>query len=274
MAVGTFHPAIEIWNLDVIDSLEPAATLGGLKDGPEGKKKKGKKGKKKAPVRGKQLAECILCPAPPPTHIPPSLSSLASRSLCPSPSSPHWLSARIICLACMQKQSLVPGSHAGAVLALAWNRTHRQLLASASDDATVKLWDVTTRSVVHTYTHHSEPVGVRLWARVSSFHPLGVDLLLPRGSMASGTQAPLVCLSASLSRPMLLSLCGPGECPGLALRGGQHPGHGVLRPNCPGPGRLQGDRPPTRWRKHTQPLPLLLSPSPLSYFHSQPSDRV
>jgi periodic tryptophan protein 1 len=28
MAVGTFNPAIEIWNLDVLDPLEPSATLG------------------------------------------------------------------------------------------------------------------------------------------------------------------------------------------------------------------------------------------------------
>ncbi len=32
VAVGTFHPSIEIWNLDVIDSLEPAAVLGGIND--------------------------------------------------------------------------------------------------------------------------------------------------------------------------------------------------------------------------------------------------
>lgn len=39
-AVGTFEPAIEIWNLDVLDPLEPTATLGGYK----GKEKKpGKK---------------------------------------------------------------------------------------------------------------------------------------------------------------------------------------------------------------------------------------
>ena len=30
VAVGTFMPEIEIWNLDMIDSVEPAATLGGV----------------------------------------------------------------------------------------------------------------------------------------------------------------------------------------------------------------------------------------------------
>jgi periodic tryptophan protein 1 len=29
VAVGTFKPGIEIWNLDVMDPLEPDATLGG-----------------------------------------------------------------------------------------------------------------------------------------------------------------------------------------------------------------------------------------------------
>ncbi len=50
VAVGTFHPSIEIWNLDVIDALEPNAVLGGFEDNTGvtgGKKpKKGKKGRK------------------------------------------------------------------------------------------------------------------------------------------------------------------------------------------------------------------------------------
>jgi len=45
VAVGTFKPGIEIWNLDVLDPLEPSAVLGG--PDPTFEKRKGKKGRKK-----------------------------------------------------------------------------------------------------------------------------------------------------------------------------------------------------------------------------------
>jgi periodic tryptophan protein 1 len=47
IAVGTFDSAIEIWNLDVLDPLEPTATLGGIDTSAT--KKKHKKHKNKAP---------------------------------------------------------------------------------------------------------------------------------------------------------------------------------------------------------------------------------
>ncbi|CAB1100872.1 unnamed protein product [Ectocarpus sp. CCAP 1310/34] len=48
-AVGTFEPGIEIWNLDVLDPLEPTATLGGFK---EKDKKPGKKPRKRQTIPG------------------------------------------------------------------------------------------------------------------------------------------------------------------------------------------------------------------------------
>jgi len=52
VAVGTFQPGIEIWDLDVIDPLEPVGVLGGEVPPEEvgDKKKKKKKNKNKGPV--------------------------------------------------------------------------------------------------------------------------------------------------------------------------------------------------------------------------------
>lgn len=67
VAVGTFDPAIEIWDLDVMDPIEPAAVLGGTVPPPEPepaaapeedqKKSKKKKSKKKASKAAPVLKE-------------------------------------------------------------------------------------------------------------------------------------------------------------------------------------------------------------------------
>ncbi|KAF9678267.1 hypothetical protein SADUNF_Sadunf07G0017100 [Salix dunnii] len=82
IAVGSMEPAIEIWDLDIIDEVQPAVVLGGIKE-----KKKKKKGKK-ASIKYKE------------------------------------------------------GSHTDSVLGLAWNKHFRNILASASADKQVKIWDV------------------------------------------------------------------------------------------------------------------------------------
>lgn len=50
IAVGTFSPAIEIWNLDVLDPLEPSAVLGGEISSAKKKKQKFIKGSHEAAV--------------------------------------------------------------------------------------------------------------------------------------------------------------------------------------------------------------------------------
>jgi periodic tryptophan protein 1 len=99
IAVGTFDPAIEIWNLDVMDPLEPTAVLGGAVD-PSSRRK---------------------------------------------------------------KKALRPGSHEAAVLGMSWNQTYRPALASASADSTVKIWDVTTQTCSHTFTHHTDKAQAVQW---------------------------------------------------------------------------------------------------------------
>ena len=97
----------EIWNLDVVDSVEPAATLGGEVSaapgaGPEKKSKKSAKNVKE-------------------------------------------------------------GSHKDSVLGLSWNQQFRNVLASASADKTVKVWDISRQACEHTLKHHKGKVQAVSW---------------------------------------------------------------------------------------------------------------
>ncbi|KAI1470083.1 WD40 repeat-like protein [Daldinia caldariorum] len=58
--------------------------------------------------------------------------------------------------------------HVDAVLSLAANRKHRNLLASASADKTVKLWDLHTTKCAKSYTYHTDKVCSLAWHSVES----------------------------------------------------------------------------------------------------------
>jgi len=119
VAIGTMDTEIEVWDLDCIDSMIPAASLGGEdQDAKLGPAATGKKKKKKAQ---KQLKE---------------------------------------------------GSHRDAVLGLSWHPTQRHILASASADKTVKIWDVPNETCMHTLTHHQDKVQALQW------HPTDPAVLL------------------------------------------------------------------------------------------------
>lgn len=115
VAIGTMEPDIEIWDLDIVDSMYPNAILGqgGQNAGDESKKKQKKK-----------------------------------------------------------KAKANDEFHVDSVLGLAANRQHRNLLASASADRTVKLWDLNTTTCAKSYSHHADKVCSLDW------HPKEATALL------------------------------------------------------------------------------------------------
>jgi len=121
VAVGTFDPDIEIWDLDSLDVMYPDAILGH---------------KDKSKKRSKKVND---------------------------------------------------NYHVDAVMGLSWNKNHRNIIASASADTTVKLWDLTTCECARSFTHHKDKVQSVQW------HPVESTVLL------TGSYDKTVCVFDSRS---------------------------------------------------------------------------
>ncbi|KAI5287969.1 hypothetical protein KEM54_005583 [Ascosphaera aggregata] len=118
VAIGTMEPDIEIWDLDVVDSMYPNAILGqgGLDATEEAPKKKNKK---------------------------------------------------------QMKKKINNEYHIDAILALAANRQHRNLLASGSSDTTIKLWDLNGEKCAKSFNDiHTDKVCALDW------HPQSATVML------------------------------------------------------------------------------------------------
>jgi len=124
LAVGTFNPEIEIWDLDLMDALTPTTTLGGIEE--ETEQLEDIKGYSKMTSKQKKRMK----------------KKLAAKAA---------------------KRTLKEGSHKDAVMSLSWNSTVKNVLASGSADCTVKIWDMNTQTCLSTYNHHNEKVQACCW---------------------------------------------------------------------------------------------------------------
>ena len=126
VAIGTMNPEIEIWDLDIIDTMYPNAILGQV---PEEQPQMNQNGDSYSQSKKKSKRR-------------------------------------------RRKLKANDEYHVDAVLALAANRHHRSLLASASADNTVKLWDLTTGKCAKSYSMHTSKV------RALDWHPTESTVLL------------------------------------------------------------------------------------------------
>jgi len=122
-AVGTFNPGIEVWNMDVLNALEPSCVLGG---------------------EDRSVADDI---------VKLRMMNEVTGNTLPTRKP--------------KGGGLKKGSHTDAVMALSWNQTHKQVIASGSADNTVKLWDVSIAESescnAATFFHHKGKVQSVSW---------------------------------------------------------------------------------------------------------------
>lgn len=117
VAIGTMDNQIEVWDLDVVEGLYPEAILG---DDPE--------------------AEAALAEAAAALAKENGGMEVESRSA----KKKKKKRAEAAALLPPKPVGVLPHMHTDAVLSLAWNRTHRSLLASSSADGSIKLWDLSS----------------------------------------------------------------------------------------------------------------------------------
>ncbi|KAL8238988.1 hypothetical protein R6Q59_015555 [Mikania micrantha] len=134
IAVGSMDPGIEIWDLDVIDEVQPLLTLGGIAEEKKKKKKKGKISKKS--IKYKEDS-----------HTGPVLGLAWNKGI------------RFV------EFFLIKFFHAVFVMLPFFTLLHRNILASASADKTVKIWDVSTGKCKITMEHHTDKVQAVAWNR-------------------------------------------------------------------------------------------------------------
>ncbi|XP_004491600.1 uncharacterized protein [Cicer arietinum] len=125
LAVGSMGPAIEIWDLDVVDEVEPCVVLGGKE-----KRKKGKNGKKKsAKYKEDSHTDSVLGLAWNKEYSNTLASASADKRV------KIWDVVTGKCNITMEH-------HTGKVQSVAWNYHAPQVLLSGSFDRTVALKDV------------------------------------------------------------------------------------------------------------------------------------
>lgn len=122
LAVGTFSPGIELWNLDVLDPIEPSATLGGYVN-PQHRNPK---------LKPQSHSEAVLSLSWNATYRSALASGSADKSV------------KVWDVTTQQCQLTLSDAHSDKVQSVLWHPSQAWLLASAAFDRAICLTDCRT----------------------------------------------------------------------------------------------------------------------------------
>lgn len=155
VAVGTMDHQIEIWDLDLVDGLIPEVILGDDSDLP--------------PIQEQEESKPAVEQADGDMEVDGSaaiangMADVDLSSTGDKKKKKKKKKSKTVKPALSASQPAAstssPYVHTDSVLALAWNRTHRNLLASSSADGTIKLWDVsspTAQRALRSFSLHTK----------------------------------------------------------------------------------------------------------------------
>jgi periodic tryptophan protein 1 len=156
IAVGSFDPAIEIWNLDVLDPLEPSAVLGGVVEEKKYLKKGSKKGKIQQHLSVGSHEDAVMGLSWNKKYRQAIASGSADKTV------KIW---DVTTRACQHTFT----HHTDKVQSVAWHYDEAWLLASGSFDRTVALLDCRTGARASAY-RISADIESMVWDPFCPFH--------------------------------------------------------------------------------------------------------
>ncbi|GMY22611.1 periodic tryptophan protein 1 homolog [Fagus crenata] len=153
IAVGSMEPSIKIWDLDIIDEVQPCVVLGGIAERKEKKKKvQAVAWNHHAPqviLTGSFDRSIVMKDGRMPEHSGYKWSVTADvESLAWDPHTEHSFvgfdvrAAKSDAAASVSKPSFTLHAHDKAVCTVSYNPSAPNLLATGSEDKMVKLWDL------------------------------------------------------------------------------------------------------------------------------------
>jgi periodic tryptophan protein 1 len=157
LAVGTFSPAIEIWNLDVLDPIEPSATLGG--EDPNALSK-----------RGKKLKEPKLLPGSHEEAVMTLSWNSVYRQLLASGSADNTVKLWDVTT---QQCSYTFSHHTDKVQSVLWHPNEAWLLASGGYDKRIGLIDGRNSAIALVPSTLKADVESLAWDPFSPYHLYG-----------------------------------------------------------------------------------------------------